>query len=361
MRYRLLLTRAFFIPITVFSTVTVISADCTPTGTWQRDVTDSACAALETKTLNKTSYWNITWPDGFVGSLNPSGTGQCTFRAECNPATTNGTTDCWPDFYPPVKTSSGGFSILVVNKVTERVRKDCAVPPFQWDQVFCNNSGERTWEPDSPHNCLPPPNECSGINCELVEQELDPPDCCPSPILIDTTGNGFSLTHVTGGVRFDLNRDGYAEQLAWTSTGSDEAWLCLDRNGNGTIDNGEELFGNYTPQPEPPPDEKRNGFLALAEYDKPINGGNSDGKINENDAVFASLRLWRDTSHNGISEPAELYTLPALGLKTLHLDYQAKKKADEWGNGFRYRAKVTDNHDAQLGRWAWDVFLVSAP
>jgi hypothetical protein len=75
MRYRLLLTRALFTTITVLLTVTVTSADCTPTGTWLQDVTNSACASLETKTLTKTSYWNISWPDGFYGGLSPNGTG----------------------------------------------------------------------------------------------------------------------------------------------------------------------------------------------------------------------------------------------------------------------------------------------
>ena len=71
MRYRLLLTRAFFTTITVLLAVTVISADCTPTGTWLGDSTNSACGSLETKTLTKTSYWNISWPDGFWGGLSP--------------------------------------------------------------------------------------------------------------------------------------------------------------------------------------------------------------------------------------------------------------------------------------------------
>jgi len=303
-------------------------------------------------TINRTiEACDGSQPGGFEGCTNIGCVTQCNCTCQGTSPNFTATTTSWFDDCEDVAKSNirqcDGCPCKQVNQTCSAARPCC-------DGLECSLLGE----------CRPTPTptpECSGINCELAEQELDPPDCCPSPILIDTTGNGFSLTDVTGGVRFDLNRDGYAEQLAWTSIGSDEAWLCLDRNGNGTIDNGEELFGNYTPQPEPPPDEKRNGFLALAEYDKPINGGNSDGKINENDAVFASLRLWRDTSHNGISEPAELYTLPALGLKTLHLDYQAKKKADEWGNGFRYRAKVMDNHDAQLGRWAWDVFLVSAP
>lgn len=182
-----------------------------------------------------------------------------------------------------------------------------------------------------------------------------------SPIIVDILGDGFSLTNAANGVNFDLNNDGQSELRGWTVTNTDDAWLVLDRNDDGTIDGGRELFGNATPQEPPSDGEELNGFRALAMYDDLGYGGNGDGKITRNDAIFNRLRLWQDANHNGISETCELFPLPLLGLSKIDLDYRRSKRVDEFGNQFRYRAKVRDTQGAELGRWAWDVYLVTSP
>ena len=160
-------------------------------------------------------------------------------------------------------------------------------------------------------------------------------------------------------MKFDIRGDGHPILVAWTAPGSGNAFLALDRNLNGRIDSGKELFGNFTEQQKSP---DPNGYLALAEFDRPENGGNGDGIIDKRDAVYSKLLLWIDANHDGVSQPEELHTLPELGVYSISLKYRYEKNVDQFGNEFSYRGVLNPDvadgtsHD---GRYTYDVFFMT--
>ncbi|PYR92888.1 MAG: hypothetical protein DMF84_11515 [Acidobacteria bacterium] len=166
-----------------------------------------------------------------------------------------------------------------------------------------------------------------------------------SPIIIDTSGNGYHLTSVEDGVLFDLDGDGQAERVSWTRPGADNAFLAFDRNGNGKIDDGTELFGSYTPA-YPTGDRQitaPNGFEALRFAESPSYGATTvaDGIIDARDGVFSRLLLWTDRNHNGISEADELQHLFDAGIVAIRTDYKSSKRVDRFGNEFRQVGRLT--------------------
>ena len=127
------------------------------------------------------------------------------------------------------------------------------------------------------------------------------------PLVIDLDGDGIELTDAASGVEFDLTGDGKKERSG-TVTG-DDAFLAYDRNGNGSIDSGRDLFGDQH--------GAANGFAELAKFD-----GNRDAKIDAQDAVYGDLQLWTDRNANGRSEEDELRGLAAEGVSAISLDYR---------------------------------------
>src|SRR4029077_10279300 len=102
-------------------------------------------------------------------------------------------------------------------------------------------------------SCSPVPDCSGGTNPDGGQSygcypDLINCDCECSPILVDVEGRGFHLTDIAHGVPFDLRGSGVKKQMAWTTPGSGDGFLALDRNGNHAIEDGTELFGNFTEQ-----------------------------------------------------------------------------------------------------------------
>lgn len=196
--------------------------------------------------------------------------------------------------------------------------------------------------------------QCLGVACSSSNFGCFWP--CTTPIIIDVGGHGYALTDAKEGVMFDFLGDGNPVRTAWTSPGAENAFLVLPE-ADGLVHNGSQLFGNLTPQP---PTNDPNGFAALAVYDLPANGGNGDGVIGGRDAIFASLRLWVDANHDGISQPNELFTLLSLGVNSISLTYKLNQRTDQNGNVFRYFAQINPGTASNGGRIAYDVIFANS-
>ena len=135
------------------------------------------------------------------------------------------------------------------------------------------------------------------------------PAATPSPW---TSGDGLETLGIdpNAPILFDHDGDGISNATGWIKP--DDGFLVLDRNSNGLIDNGTELFGDSTPAYAG--GKTADGFAALAQEDS-----NGDGQVNNLDANWASLRVWQDANSDGISQADELKTLESLGITGFHV------------------------------------------
>jgi hypothetical protein len=152
------------------------------------------------------------------------------------------------------------------------------------------------------------------------------------PLVFDLGDEGINLTSAEEGVYFDIKGDGTPVKTGWIS--GNNAFLYLDQNGNGVVDDANELFGDHS--------GFANGFAKLAQYDD-----NGDGVIDENDAIYNELRLWRDLNGDGVNQADESMTLADAGIQSINLRYNDSKELDRHGNVIGEKSSFTRTDGTQ--------------
>ena len=172
------------------------------------------------------------------------------------------------------------------------------------------------------------------------------------PLVIDIDGDGIETkaTNKMAGALFDNDGDGIRTATGWVK--GDDGLLVLDRNGNGLIDNGSELFGDRTMLQNG--QTANHGFTALQDLDS-----NHDGQVNAADGRFAELKVWRDLNGDGASSSNELFSLSDLGIQSLNTSFSETNQILEGSNRLTQLGSFTrtDGSSHAMG----DVNFVSAP
>ena len=182
---------------------------------------------------------------------------------------------------------------------------------------FPFNYGDIEWI-DGRHGRLKDPNDSDYDEAKKIR----PPER-RDPLVLDLDGDGVESAKATSSTYFDHDCNGLAESTGWI--GKDDGLLALDRNGDGAITSGAELFGDETVLVTGR--KAADGFEALKEFDS-----NKDGVISADDLVFNKLRVWRDANSDAVSSPEELLDLNSLGIKEIRLNSQAVNTTDANGN-----------------------------
>jgi VCBS repeat-containing protein len=200
----------------------------------------------------------------------------------------------------------------------------------------------------NPMQCTEADQDGNGIPDTLdgIKPKMDGAGEIPSPIILDLDGDGVETSAVKSGTWFDHAADGFAEQTGWA--GRDDGLLVRDLDGNGRIDSGREMFGSETLLANGT--RAANGFEALVELDS-----NLDGKIDAQDAAFASLRIWKDADGDGYTGAGELLTLAEAGVQSINVGYVNSSHVDTNGNAHKQVGSYTTT-DGQT-RAATDVWV----
>jgi len=300
-------------------------------------------------------------------------------------------------------TLAAGYDLTCVDSLTSHLQHSASdlVPLFEQSVYIARTdpqSGWDSWEPGSVNQCnlnwrhlikdgtgfslfglgmsislggaeepkagtffgfmLKPEIEEDLLAC-VISEDGEGEFLCGDPILVDLNNDGFNFTSLDEGVLFDIDADGVKELTAWTRYQGDDAFLFLDLNDNGVVDDGSELFGDRTMLLSS--EFAIDGYDALSELDQKGWGGNGDQLIDVRDRYFGKLGLWNDWNQNGYSEPDEMITLRAFGIKTLSLELEYFDVIDEHGNWIEFASwaytKLNLNNPNQTTYRVADVYL----
>ena len=193
--------------------------------------------------------------------------------------------------------------IKAQNEIKKQINKALnEIPPFLKNPSMWLNFATGNW---------------TGLLREMFFHQID-------PLALDLNGNGIETLAANGhdGALFDHERLGIRTATGWIH--SNDGILVYDRNGDGKINDGGEIFGDNTLLKNGK--TAAHGFEAAADLDD-----NGDGKLDAADSAFGKLGVWRDLNHNGISEEGEIFALKDLRIKSLNLGYTQADK--DLGNG----------------------------
>ncbi|NQZ11705.1 MAG: hypothetical protein HRT35_31525 [Algicola sp.] len=212
----------------------------------------------------------------------------------------------------------------------------------------------------------------------------EPPEPYTDPLLIDLGQDGIHLGEAGVAVAFDMIGDGNPISMQWVAYNTNEAFLVQDLNHNGVVDDGSELFGNgtemvplhitsgatdrelkskfSTPIVLNIKELAPNGFVALAQYDHGVLGGNNDGYISPQDSIWSQLSLWLDTNADGVSTSDEMLQLDDVGITQLDIIPKQNNRMDAAGNSIPMWSWAKNENAVNHGKYKMvDVFFKPLP
>jgi hypothetical protein len=244
--------------------------------------------------------------------------------------------ECKPDGSGEYK-GDGGVYKLSGGKLT--FTKDGTGEILTIEKFYNGDLGISLTSKDPGASCPPPP-----------PRQPEPSPAIPnpnfsSPLILDLNGDGVTSTFISStSTYFDLDNDGVRQRTGWVQ--GEDGILVFDKNRDGKVNNGTELFGNHTLLKNGT--KAANGFEALREYDE-----NKDGVIDAKDNIYNTLKLWQDGNSDGVTDTGELHTLTELGVKSINLDYIQTTDYEEQNRIFQTSTFTTTDGTTQSINDVW--------